>query len=300
MRPTGLTSLQRSPPLRPDYGTSADRPVTVLHDLWPRVGPGQCDMHYALELGIVLRGRMRRDHCGWRGTFAAGDLWLSGIWEPHAAFVRESPLELAVLHIHPPFLARLAFPELPALRPLSLFTAPPGRRPHPLSAHRPVWRTFGQRVVALAEDDSAVQPLRLHALLLELLAEIVERSGWLSEGGTSSAEGYEDISRAIERVFGTDGYVRTTEAARVAGMNRNLFSRRFRDLMGVSFHDFALRHRLGLAAQLLRESDLPVKAIADRLGFTDKSHLHRHFVDLYGQTPLRYRNGDIGGDATPR
>jgi AraC-like DNA-binding protein len=291
MRRTSLRELQRQPPIRPDHGTRADRPITVLHDVWPHVGPGQYDMHYELELGIVLRGRMRRDHRGWRRTFSTGDLWLGGIWEPHAAFVLEAPLDLAILHIHPPLLAQLAFPGLPGFRPLALFTAAPQHRPHPLSAHRAEWLAFARRIVALAEDPSPAQPVRCLALLLDILASIAEHGGRLRDAPAGAADAYEDISRAIEAVLTSDCHVPVGVAARAAGMDRNLFSRRFQGLMGVSFRDFALRHRLGLAARMLRDTDLPLKAVADALGFTDKSHLHRHFVAVYGQTPLRYRRG---------
>lgn len=291
MRSEPLRDMQLRAPLRPEHGTCKDRPITVLHDLWPRTGPGQYDMHYEVELGIVVSGRMRRDHRGWQRTFAAGDLWLGGIWEPHAAYVLEAPLELAILHVHPPLLATLIFPELPGFQPLSFFTAAPQDRPHPLSAHREEWLAFAARIVALAHDASPARPVRCHALLLELLASIAERAARVDIAAGPTADTYGDVSRAIEAVLTSAHHLPVASAARMVGMDRNVFSQRFRELMGVSFRDFALHHRLGLAARLLRETDQPLKVVAAALGFTDKSHLHRQFSAVYGQTPQAYRQG---------
>ncbi len=69
--------------------------------------------------------------------------------------------------------------------------------------------------------------------------------------------------------------------------------------MGVTFGRFALRARLAFAAHRLLSTDLSVEAIAAEANFTDASHLHRHFVKHYGQTPRAYReqpNGAIHGD----
>ena len=72
-------------------------------------------------------------------------------------------------------------------------------------------------------------------------------------------------------------------------MNRNLFSRKFREVMGIGFPDFMLRHRLNGAASDLTATSLSIDEIALKWGFTDKSHLHHRFRELYNRTPGDYR-----------
>ena len=43
------------------------------------------------------------------------------------------------------------------------------------------------------------------------------------------------------------------------------------------------------AAKEIASTDEPVKSIASAWGFTDQSHLHRLFVQIYGITPSEHR-----------
>ena len=75
----------------------------------------------------------------------------------------------------------------------------------------------------------------------------------------------------------------------VCGLSASQFVHSFRRLMDLSFGSFRTRTRLAYAAQLLLSTDHSVERLAERLGFTDASHLHRSFARIYGCTPARYR-----------
>ncbi len=77
--------------------------------------------------------------------------------------------------------------------------------------------------------------------------------------------------------------------ADLAGMSRSAFSEHFRDAFGRSAIDFLKEVRLRRAAQLLRSSDLPVKAIAHRVGFASRSYFSRAFKAEMGVDPAGYR-----------
>ncbi|MFA9477934.1 helix-turn-helix domain-containing protein [Phycisphaerales bacterium AB-hyl4] len=279
--------------VRLDHGLSADRPIVTKHDLWPEVGPGMQDMHYEVELGIVMRGRMAHRNRHWVGEFGPGDVWLTGIWEPHSAEITEVPLELCMFHIYPPMLAQWKFPEYPDCNWLSFFTAPPEERPQQLSNRGDIWLDIARQVLALTPDQDRFDQLLLRPLLMRFLTELGRV--WPGFEATSSIRvgTYEHIGRAIAAVFETPHRLSVTEGADLAGMNRNVFTEKFQELMGMSFAEFSLKHRLYLASHALRETDLPLKAIATHFGFTDKSHLHRSFVRLFGQTPHDYRRSNL-------
>jgi len=82
--------------------------------------------------------------------------------------------------------------------------------------------------------------------------------------------------------------------ARHAGVSRRLLEKRFRRELGYSVLDEIRRARTGKIAQLLVETLMPVREIADALGFADIQHFARYFRAAKGMSPLVYRK-TLGG-----
>ena len=72
------------------------------------------------------------------------------------------------------------------------------------------------------------------------------------------------------------------DLARMAGMSLSVLRRRFKDRFGETPIDFARRHRLEHAFDLLDGSDLPIAEVAWRAGYSDTANFtnafRRHFV----------------------
>ena len=77
-------------------------------------------------------------------------------------------------------------------------------------------------------------------------------------------------------------------AARL-GVSRRTLARRFADRLGTSPGAWLLSHRVTAARTLLEETDLPVEAIAARVGLTSAVNLRRRFRAQVGTTPGAYR-----------
>jgi len=73
------------------------------------------------------------------------------------------------------------------------------------------------------------------------------------------------------------------------GMGVSTLRRRFQLATGESIHAYALGRRLMLAAQRLRDSDLPVAIIAEEFGYEDVSYFTRQFRARIGMAPGAYR-----------
>ena len=67
------------------------------------------------------------------------------------------------------------------------------------------------------------------------------------------------------------------------------FLRTFRQVVGMTPHQFVLRTRMHRAAVRLRRSDAPVSAVAFDAGFNDLSTFNRRFRRLMGVSPSVYR-----------
>jgi AraC-like DNA-binding protein len=60
--------------------------------------------------------------------------------------------------------------------------------------------------------------------------------------------------------------------------------------------DFVTQRRLEVARQLLQESELQIRQIADRIGYLNPGDFTRAFRRQYGITPRSYRRGEVSED----
>lgn len=86
-----------------------------------------------------------------------------------------------------------------------------------------------------------------------------------------------------ERPHSVDGL------AAEAGMSRSAFAEHFVRTFGATPMDMVRELRVRRAAYLLEHGDLPVKAIADRVGYASRSQFSRAFKAIMGVDPSGYR-----------
>jgi transcriptional regulator of acetoin/glycerol metabolism/AraC-like DNA-binding protein len=80
-----------------------------------------------------------------------------------------------------------------------------------------------------------------------------------------------------------------TTLATVAGLSVHHFARQFKQAAGVTPHHYLTRKRIERAQEMLAQTDLSVSEIAYASGFSDQSHLARHFRYIVGTTPREFR-----------
>jgi transcriptional regulator of acetoin/glycerol metabolism/AraC-like DNA-binding protein len=73
--------------------------------------------------------------------------------------------------------------------------------------------------------------------------------------------------------------------AAMAGLSTHYFARAFHQSVGMPPHSYLLSRRLERAERMLRETLLPLSEIAGATGFSDQSHLARHFRRRTGMSP---------------
>jgi AraC-like DNA-binding protein len=71
----------------------------------------------------------------------------------------------------------------------------------------------------------------------------------------------------------------------MAGLSPHHFARAFQQSLGMPPHRYLLRRRLEHVEQMLRDTQLPLSHIALAVGFSDQSHLNRHFRRFAGMSP---------------
>jgi AraC family transcriptional regulator, arabinose operon regulatory protein len=74
-----------------------------------------------------------------------------------------------------------------------------------------------------------------------------------------------------------------------AGMSPRTYRRRFAAALGTSPHGYAIACRIGHARQMLGTTELPIKTIAQQLGYRDVFFFSRQFTRFAGISPAAYR-----------
>jgi transcriptional regulator GlxA family with amidase domain len=80
-----------------------------------------------------------------------------------------------------------------------------------------------------------------------------------------------------------------TMLAAAAGLSMHHFARQFKQSAGVTPHRYLTQKRVERAQEMLAQTDLSLSEIAFASGFSDQSHLARHFRHVLGTTPREFR-----------
>jgi AraC-like DNA-binding protein len=147
-------------------------------------------------------------------------------------------------------------------------------------------------LVAAGRDRDAAE---LEELALDFAGAVVATLGDADRVACASNPRVErrisDAVRRIERDEQDGALARWSLAtlAREAVMSRYHFLRVFRQVIGMTPHQYVLRMRMHRAAVRLRLSDEPVSTIAFDAGFNDLSTFNRRFRRIMGASPTAYR-----------
>lgn len=83
--------------------------------------------------------------------------------------------------------------------------------------------------------------------------------------------------------------IELAQVAEHVSLSRTYASAIFREELGITMSEFILNERMLEAKRMLRDTDLTVAAIADRLAFCSQSYFTKNFTALEGMTPVEYR-----------
>ncbi len=98
------------------------------------------------------------------------------------------------------------------------------------------------------------------------------------------------LAKAVAAIIESPASAHTVDTlASLSGMSRASFSDHFSKAFGQGPIDFVQKARLRIAARLLRTTDLPIKVIAQTVGYAGSRPFARAFQAAYGFGPTDYR-----------
>lgn len=152
----------------------------------------------------------------------------------------------------------------------------------PQTMHLTVPRRTGCEVTKLA-----------HSLFVSLVGEylhLASKNDFIQDLGLQKFHRRlvdEMVAEIQERCSGTG--VTIAELAESRGYSCDHLGRIFRKVMGCGIQTFLIKARVAKARQLLLESNLSVKEIAAKLGYSSPFYFSRQFKELCGLAPLAFR-----------
>ena len=129
-----------------------------------------------------------------------------------------------------------------------------------------------------------------NALAIQLLRHVSEIQSCInSYGATLSDRQLLQVTDYVNDCLEQD--IRLSDLAALLRMSKFQFSRRFKQSIGITPHQYVLQKRIERAKHLLKETDLPVMKIAMLCGFSSHSHLGKLIRQYTGLSPRAYRMG---------
>ena len=215
---------------------------------------------------VRCRGRERRLGAGLLAVVEAGEV--VSVDQPAESHYR-------ALHLPPGLLP--ALPDVPPEISLGI----PGN-------HRIAWVLGGPGLCQLVDDIDADDGLT------EFLActRVGRRSGlWIAAAERAAHAVVCRVRDHLRQHFARK--VMLEELAQKAGMSRFALVRAFAREVGIPPHTYQIHLRVQRARELIADG-MPLSEVSLEVGFTDQSHLNRHFKRLIGITPGMYARSLAG------
>lgn len=148
-----------------------------------------------------------------------------------------------------------------------------------------IFRTFS----GLCNSNLLCDKLETKACLFHLLREYIRLSG---QGNMivceKSNEGLHSVLAYINENLRQP--ISNEELANLCHLHLTHFIRYFKEKVGQTPQRYITHKRIEFAKRLLEQTELSMTEITESVGFYDNSHFSRSFKQVYGISPLHYRN----------
>ncbi|WP_205247056.1 AraC family transcriptional regulator [Enterobacter sp. Ap-1006] len=137
----------------------------------------------------------------------------------------------------------------------------------------------------------------VNLMFVQILRIFIEDGAPMSAGWLRGI-GDRRLAPALRRIHGAPEYAWTVEElAKTCAMSRTSFAIYFRDVVGSTPLNYLTRWRMQLAEKALRDDDVPLNVLAERLGYASENAFSTAFRRVTGKTPRSLREPTLPGVA---
>jgi AraC family transcriptional regulator len=149
----------------------------------------------------------------------------------------------------------------------------------------PVLKPIFQKIHQEIKLNDSITQISVDGLLLQSIAEITRAS-------QNEKSGIPDWVRKVKEILkdSDPGDITLRLLSLETGIYPIHLSREFPRYFNAGFGQYIRKARMEKAVRLLSNKNLSLSQIAFDCGFSDQSHFIRGFKEIFGTTPLKYRN----------
>lgn len=126
------------------------------------------------------------------------------------------------------------------------------------------------------------------------MADFFEHQLRVNTNINSSSETY--ISSKLHKLIPAIDYmssnisqtIPTSELAELVHMSPKYFITYFRQVIGITPHQYQIQHKMLKASALIKEQKYSIKEISDKLGYSDQYNFSTAFKKHFGSSPSHY------------
>ncbi|MGZ8536915.1 MAG: AraC family transcriptional regulator [Flavisolibacter sp.] len=157
-----------------------------------------------------------------------------------------------------------------------------------------IYGATNQKVSKKLYDIVSLQGMKRWIGLVDILTDLAESKNMSPITKTTHVGYNEKESKRLCSVFdwvttNFENEITLSEAAQIAQMNENAFSRFFSLRTRKTFSGFVQELRLQKAAKLLVENDMTITQVCYECGYNNVSNFNRQFLNHYQMNPMKYR-----------
>ncbi|WP_162463118.1 response regulator transcription factor [Paenibacillus psychroresistens] len=129
--------------------------------------------------------------------------------------------------------------------------------------------------------------------LIEFLKKLLSSYAGSNVESVPPAIDHVNLKKIIEDVDNRfmDSALSIRELSNQYYIHPNYLSQLFKKHLGETFTDYVMQKRVHYASHLLKHTDLTIKLIGEKCGYTDYFHFAKIFKKMTGVTPSMYRGG---------
>ena len=238
--------------------------------------------HEGFAVGVIEKGALEFDYRGERLIASPGSINLANPGEAHNGHAAtETGWTYRMFYMDTDLLRQAASEITGHHRDIPFFQAGVIHDTRLARSICQLHMDMEQQDISLIEQESR---------MLWMLTQLILRHADPPPALRSVGQEHQAVKRTREYIRAHyDENISIRELARVAHLSPFHFIRVFRDETGLPPHAYLTQIRIAEAKKFLGKG-WPVASVAYETGFTDQSHLTRHFKRIVGIPPGRYRN----------
>lgn len=169
----------------------------------------------------------------------------------------------------------------------------------PLDAAESILHAISREKFALCEEDQSnndldlvISRMRVSAFLFQLSSILLEvlPSTALSDSDAKKRHAHQTVQSIVFYIHNHyNKPISLASAALMAGYEKTHFCQLFKEITGMTFHQYITKKRMEEAIPLLRDTSLPITSIAQSVGIANSKTFSRLIRQQYGMTPKELR-----------